>query len=119
MKLGSFIPSVSFGFAFCIRHSKFCILHFALCITNALCIRLCRLFRKRRTLFAVGVLAPYEALCREARVKQSGITIIIYRPCVFRYRRMRDFLFLWRLSQKSKLLFSKMRVFALFGVVLA
>ena len=28
----------------------------------------------------MGVLAPDEALCREARVKQSGITIIIIVP---------------------------------------
>ena len=39
-----------------------------------------RLFRGKRPLFAVGVLAPDEALRREAGVKQSGITVIFIVP---------------------------------------
>ena len=106
MKLGSFIPSVLFGFAFCIRHFKFCILYFAFCITNALCIRLCRLFRGKRPLFAVGVLAPDEALRREAGVKQSGITVIFIVPA-FSVMENVGFLFFVVKNKKSKLLCSK------------
>ena len=70
------------------------------CIGFWFCIILRRLFRRRRPLFAVGVLAPEEALCREAGVKQSGITVIFYRPCIFRFGECGIFCFFGKCAKK-------------------
>jgi len=78
------------------------------------CILLRRLFRFWRPLFAMGVLAPDEALCREAGVKQSGITII-YRPCIFLVWRMWGFCFSRRGLANVKYCLLKMDKTAFYG----